>query len=169
MASLTCCISIVVSQEWHRDCDFLNIRSTKQSNTHTSWRIIQFPCISWIGIGESYVLWSLTFGLHLLSTPMVRYNCNEMVKYYRDDTGYFWNSDSQPSYIYTAYLCGLCHHPPLSNSGNVSGHHLTGSNKTRCWSSFVSFVAIFSSVQCCHPCHLSLYFCWLCPLICTWN
>jgi len=53
-------------------------------------------------------------------------------------------------------LCGLYHHPPLSNSGNVSGHNLAGSNKTCCWSSFVSFVASFSSVQFCHPCYLSL-------------
>ena len=28
-------------------------------------------------------------------------------------------------------LCGLCHHPPLSNSGNVSGHHLAGSLVTK--------------------------------------
>ena len=79
-------------------------------------------------------------------------------------------------------LCGLCHHreimlfigkpkgrsrmisnhshhPPLSKSGNVSGHHLAGSNETGCWSSFVSFVASFSSVQFCHPCHLFSY--WL--------
>jgi len=35
-----------------------------------SLRIIQFSCISWIGIGENYALWSLTFGLHLLLTPM---------------------------------------------------------------------------------------------------
>jgi len=25
-----------------------------------------------------------------------------------------------------ARVCGLCHHPSLSNSGNVSGHHLAG-------------------------------------------
>jgi len=63
-------------------------------------------------------------------------------------------------------VCGLCHHPPLSNSGNVSGHHLAGSNMIGC---FVSFVASFSSVQFCHPCHLSSYSRWLCPLIWTWN
>jgi len=38
-------------------------------------------------------------------------------------------------------VCGLCHHPPLSNFGNVSNHYLAGSNKTGCWSSFVCFVA----------------------------
>ena len=71
--------------------------------------------------------------------------------------------------LHLARLCGLCHHPPLSNSGNVSDHHLTGSNKTGCWSSFVSFVASFSSVQFCHPWHLSSYSYWLGPLIWTWN
>ena len=35
----------------------------------TSLRIIQFPCISWICIGENHVLLSLTFGLHLFPTP----------------------------------------------------------------------------------------------------
>jgi len=40
-------------------------------------------------------------------------------------------------------VCGLCHHPPPSNSGNVSGYHLAASNKTGCWSSVVSFVASF--------------------------
>jgi len=34
----------------------------------TSLRIIQFPCISWIGIGENYAFRSFTFGLHLLLT-----------------------------------------------------------------------------------------------------
>jgi len=71
--------------------------------------------------------------------------------------------------LHLTRVCGLCHHPPLSNSGNVSGHHLAGSNKTGCWSSFVSFVASFSSVQSCHPCHLSSYSRWLCPWIWTWN
>jgi len=66
-------------------------------------------------------------------------------------------------------VCGLCHYPSLSNSGDMSGHHLAGSNETDCWSSFVSFVASFSSVQFCHPCHLSPYSRWLCFLICTWN
>jgi len=36
----------------------------------TSLRIIQFPCISWIGIGENHALQSFTFGLHLLPTPV---------------------------------------------------------------------------------------------------
>jgi len=62
-------------------------------------------------------------------------------------------------------VCGLCQHPSLSNPGNKSGHHLAGSNKTRCWSSFVNFVASFLSVQFCHPCHLPSYSRWLCPLI----
>ena len=64
-------------------------------------------------------------------------------------------------------FCGLCHHP--SNSDNLSGHYLAGCNKTGCWSSCVSFVASFSSVQFCHPCHLSSYSRLLCPLIWTWN
>jgi len=73
-------------------------------------------------------------------------------------------------YLHCLHLtrcCGLCHHPPLSNSGNVSGHNLAGSNKTGCWSSFVNFVASFLSVQFCHPCHLSSYSRLLCPLIWT--
>ena len=36
--------------------------------------------------------------------------------------------------LHLTRLCGLCHHPPLSNSSNVSGHQLAGSNKTGCWS-----------------------------------
>jgi len=63
------------------------------------------------------------------------------------DTCYFQNSDSQLSYhlhcLHLTCLCGLCHHSPLSNSGNVSSHHLASNNKTSCWSSFVSFVASF--------------------------
>jgi len=43
------------------------------------------------------------------------------------------------------------------------------SNKTNCWSSFVTFVASFSSVHFCHSGHLSSYSRWLCPLIWTWN
>ena len=57
--------------------------------------------------------------------------------------------------LHLTRLCGLWNHPPLWNSGNVSGHHLAGNNKTGCWSSFVSFVSSFSSVQFCYPCHLS--------------
>ena len=63
-------------------------------------------------------------------------------------------------------VCSLCH-SSLSNSGNVSGHHLAGGNQTSYWSSFVSFVASFSLVQFCHPYHLSSYSRWLCPLIST--
>ena len=94
------------------------------------------------------------------------------------DTCYFWHllllklRFSTKLHLHCLQLtrvCGLCHHPPLSNSGNVSGHHLAGSNKTDFWSSFVNFVASFSSVQFCHPCHLSSYSRWLCPLIWTWN
>ena len=29
-----------------------------------------------------------------------------------------------PHCLHLTRLCGLCHHSPLSNSGNVSGHHL---------------------------------------------
>jgi len=72
-----------------------------------------------------------------------------------------------PHCLHLTRLCGLCHHSPLSNSGNVSGHHLAGSNKTGCWSSVVSFVASFSSVQFYHPCHLSSYTRLLYPLIWT--
>jgi len=64
--------------------------------------------------------------------------------------------------LHLPHVCGLCHHPQLSNSGNVSGHHLAGRNKTGCWSSLFSFVASFSSVQFCHPCHLSSYSRWFC-------
>ena len=35
----------------------------------TSLRIIQSPCISWIGIGENCAVRSFTFGFHLLPTP----------------------------------------------------------------------------------------------------
>jgi len=60
----------------------------------TSLRIIQFPCISWIGIGGNYALQSFTFGLHLLPTPMT--------------LATFQNSDCQLSYIYTAYTSLAC-------------------------------------------------------------
>jgi len=66
-----------------------------------------------------------------------------------------FSTKPQRQCLHFTRVCGLCHHPSLSNSGNVSGHHLAGSNKTSCWSSFVRFVASFSSVQFCHPCHLS--------------
>jgi len=69
--------------------------------------------------------------------------------------------------IHFTRVCGLCHRPALSNSGNLSGHHLAGSNKAGFCLSFVSLVACSSSVQICHPCHLSSYSHWLCPLICT--
>jgi len=36
----------------------------------TCLQIIQFSCISWIGIGEKYAVQSFTFGLHLLPTPL---------------------------------------------------------------------------------------------------
>ena len=55
-------------------------------------------------------------------------------------------------------VCGFCHHPSLSNSGNVSGHHLADSNKNGCLSSFVSFVASFLSVHFCHHCQFSPFF-----------
>ena len=42
-------------------------------------------------------------------------------------------------YLHFTRFRGCCHHPALSNSGNVSGYHLAGSNKTGDWSSFVSF------------------------------
>jgi len=51
--------------------------------------------------------------------------------------------------LHLTRLCGLCYHLALSNSGNVSGHHLAGSNKigwasfVSCWASFVSLVANF--------------------------
>jgi len=131
----------------------------------TSLWIIQFPCISWIGIGENYALQSFTcllpkgksftFGLHLLPTPRWHLLLLKL--------GF---STKLPLLcLHLTRSCGLCHHPPLSNSSNVSGYHLAGSNKTGCWSSFVSFVASFSSVRFCHSCHLSSCSRWLCPLI----
>jgi len=123
-----------------------------------SLRIIQIPCISWNCIGENYAIGSFTFGLHLLPTPTL--------------ATFKTLGFSTKLHLHCLHLtrfCGLCHHPPLSNSGNVSGHHLAGSNKTGCWSSFVSFVASCSSVQFCHPCHLSTYSRCLCLLIWTWN
>jgi len=36
----------------------------------TSLQVVEFPCISQIGIGEKYAIQSLTFGLHLLLAPM---------------------------------------------------------------------------------------------------
>ena len=45
-------------------------------------------------------------------------------------------------------VCGLCHQPPLSNSGNVSGHHLAGSNMAGCWLSFVSFSSVRPTYLC---------------------
>ena len=76
-----------------------------------------------------------------------------------------FSTKQQRQCLHFTRVCGLCHHPSLSNSGNVSGHHLADGF----WSSFVRFVASFSSVQICHPCHLSSYFRWLCPLIWTWK
>jgi len=70
---------------------------------------------------------------------------------------------------YFTRVCGLCQHPSLSNAGNVSGHHLAGSNKPGCWPSFISFVVSFSSVQICHPCHFPSYSRWVCILIRTWK
>ena len=85
------------------------------------------------------------------------------------DTCYFENSDSQLSYIYTAYTSLACvatilHFQTLATCQATTW--LVGT-KTGCWSSFVSFVANFSSVQFCHPCHLSYYSRWLFPLIWT--
>ena len=40
-----------------------------QHRSVTSMQIIQFPCISWIGIGENYAVQSLTFCLYLLLAP----------------------------------------------------------------------------------------------------
>ena len=147
----------------------------------TSLRNIQFPCISWIGIGENYALRSLTFGLHLLPTPESS-ECvshtevwNAVAPGRADFFGHLlllklgFSTKLHWQSLHLTRFCGLCHHPPLSNSGNMSGHHLAGSNKTGCWSSFISFVTSFSSVQFCHPCHLSSYSRWLCPLIWTWN
>jgi len=76
-----------------------------------------------------------------------------------------FSTKPQRQCLHFTRVCGLCHHPSLSNSGNVSGHHLADGF----WSSFVRFVASFSSVQFCHPCHLSSYSHWLCPLIWTWT
>jgi len=57
-------------------------------------------------------------------------------------------------------ICVLCYHPSLSNSGSVSGHHLVGNNRTGCWSSFISFIASSSSVQCFHPWYLPSHSYW---------
>jgi len=120
----------------------------------TSLRIIQFSCISWIGIGENHAVQSFTFGLHQWHFLLLKLG---------------FSTKLHLRCLHLTRVCDLCHHTPLPNSGNVSGHHLAGSNKTGCWSTFVNFVASFSSVQFCHPCHLSSYSRWLCPLIWTWN
>ena len=116
----------------------------------TSLRIIQFPCISWISIGENYAFWSFTFGLHLLPTPESSECLSHLLLL---KLGF--STKVHLHCLHLTRLCGICHHPPLSNSGNVSGHHLAGSDKTGCWSFFVSFVASFSSVQFCHLCHFN--------------
>jgi len=64
-----------------------------------------------------------------------------------------FSTKPQRQCLHFTRACGLCHHPSFSNSGNVSGHHLASSNKTSCWSSFVNFVASFSSIQLCYPCY----------------
>ena len=46
--------------------------------------------------------------------------------------------------LHLTRVCGLRHNPSFSNSANVSAHYLSGSNKTGCWSYFVSCVANFS-------------------------
>ena len=53
----------------------------------TSLRIIQFPCISWIGIGENYALRSFTFDLHLLPTPESPESFSHTEVRYADATG----------------------------------------------------------------------------------
>jgi len=80
-----------------------------------------------------------------------------------------FSTKQQSQCLHFTRIVGLYHQPSLSNSGNLSGHHLAGGNKTSYWSSFVSFDASFSSGKFCHPCHLSSYSRWLCPLIWTRN
>jgi len=60
-------------------------------------RIIEFPFIPWISIGENYAVQSFTIGLHLLQSS------------YTHDTCYFQHWDSQLSCIYyTAYTLLVC-------------------------------------------------------------
>ena len=55
----------------------------------------------------------------------------ELLLYHYDAQKYFIHIHATHMYL-MSLMCGLCHYPPLSNSGNVSGHHLAGSNKTGC-------------------------------------
>jgi len=92
-----------------------------------------------------------TFGLHLLLTPMtLRLATPKTVTRILN-----YATFTLPTLYSRVWPF---HHHSLSNSSNVSGHHLAGSNKLgpSCWSSLVSFVASFSSVRFCHPCHFKL-------------
>jgi len=94
----------------------------------TSLRIIDFPYRSQISIGENCSVQSFTFGLRLPFIPMT------LVTY---KTKILYEATVKMLSLCSRFNDGLCHHPSLSNSGNVSGHYLAGSNKTSCWSSFV--------------------------------
>jgi len=190
MASLTCCISIVVSPPCGSS-SFPACRGSALVKTMPSSLLpLVFICFPHpyakdiLGdLGKLVLLYRLISGTYMI---FVRENKVLSHSVYCLDTrtsltlatfGHLlllklgFSTKLHLHCLHLTCLYGLCHHPPLSNSGNVSGHHLAGSlsNKTGCWSSFVSFVANFSSVQFCHPCHLSSYSRWLCPLIWTWN
>ena len=130
--------------------------------------IVSPPCgsPSFLAYHESALVKTMpSFGLHLL-LPLVCICFSQPWHLLLLRLGFFMKPQRLVGQcLHFTHVCGLCQHPSLSNSGNVSSHLLAGSNKASCWSSFVRFVASFSSVQFCHPCHLSSYSCWLCPLM----
>ena len=93
----------------------------------TSLQIIQFPCISWMALVKLEIMPS---GLSPLFFICFSYPCHLLLLKLGFSTKLHLHC------LHLTRVCGLCHHPPLSNPGNVSGHHLAGSNKTGCWSSF---------------------------------
>jgi len=96
-----------------------------------------------------YAVQSFTFGLHSLLTPMTLVTFKTRILYEATVTTPTFYSHLWPlPPPFTFKFWQRVMPPPW---------RLAGSNKTAagCWSSFVSFVASFSSVQFCHPCHLS--------------
>ena len=149
-SSVCVCVCVCVSVVFHLlidrdDCSYL----LHQHCRFTSLRIIHFPCTLWMALVKLEIMPSGF--LHSVVFICYSHPCHLLLLTLGFSTKLHLHC------LHLTRVCGLCHHPPFSNPGNVSGQHLAGSNKTGCWSSFVSFVASFSSVQFCHPCHLSSY------------
>jgi len=114
---------------------------------------LSFPACRGSALSKNFAIRSLIFGLHSPLTPLTLVTFTTRIL-----------NEATATCLYSTRVCDFRHYPSFSNSEKVSGPHLACSNKTGCWSSFVTFVASFSSVQFCHPCHLSSFFRWLRPL-----